>query len=505
MQEEGQPQALPDKQKGQLHLDLPPTTPMSPSLSPGLVLSRTGLSVEAVDARRAQIMAHFIASPKLGASATRQPFLSSTSSSSASLAYKLQSPKMQPFTPSGGRKTSIDMLNWFTGSQAGKSHVLNAYPSAGADSATSDNSNFSGSGAVPESPFSTLSANPLKTDLTDAVRQAENDRAAKSGAMNVPQFKLPSLAKTVDNNNINRHESVDSIKSAESDPTLASQSPLTQSRGLGSPPFTSIQARSAGVRWTAEQDKALTAAVGKYGAKHWKLVADLVPNRNHVQCRQRWKKVLRPGLVKGPWTPEEDEILIKLVEENKDSLVWSAIAEKVPGRTAKQCREHWCLFLDPNINRTKWSPEEDTLLVSLYEKIGSRWAEIKCQFVGRTENAVKTRFKSLMRAKAREWSKEEDLKLLELYHSYGNDWAQIASKMPNRTRSVVQARYKHLSEAKEQPSASLSKPMAPPEIPAMLSAHNDTTPPQTTKLLQQLADLTSSLRTSSKYSDVKLS
>jgi len=42
--------------------------------------------------------------------------------------------------------------------------------------------------------------------------------------------------------------------------------------------------------------------------------------------------------VKGPWTEEEDNIVLKLVEQNGPQK-WTLIAEHLPGRIGKQCRE----------------------------------------------------------------------------------------------------------------------------------------------------------------------
>lgn len=56
--------------------------------------------------------------------------------------------------------------------------------------------------------------------------------------------------------------------------------------------------------WTAEEDDLLRSAVQQYGGRNWKKISDQIPERTDVQCLHRWQKVLRPGLVKGPWTPE---------------------------------------------------------------------------------------------------------------------------------------------------------------------------------------------------------
>ena len=34
--------------------------------------------------------------------------------------------------------------------------------------------------------------------------------------------------------------------------------------------------------------------------------------RTDVQCLHRWNKVLKPGLLKGPWTEEEDTIVTQV-------------------------------------------------------------------------------------------------------------------------------------------------------------------------------------------------
>ena len=54
----------------------------------------------------------------------------------------------------------------------------------------------------------------------------------------------------------------------------------------------------------AVRDDVLRHAVAWNGARNWKTIAGLLKNRTDVQCLHRWQKVLKPGLVKGPWTEE---------------------------------------------------------------------------------------------------------------------------------------------------------------------------------------------------------
>jgi hypothetical protein len=42
--------------------------------------------------------------------------------------------------------------------------------------------------------------------------------------------------------------------------------------------------------------------VAQFDGKNWKEVARHIEGRTDVQCLHRWQKVLKPGLIKGPWT-----------------------------------------------------------------------------------------------------------------------------------------------------------------------------------------------------------
>lgn len=199
--------------------------------------------------------------------------------------------------------------------------------------------------------------------------------------------------------------------------------------------------------WDDVQDNALREAVERHNFKNWKAIADDVPgNHTHVQCLQRWSKVLKPGLIKGPWTEDEDELLKSAVTQEPKGN-WVAVASNVPGRTAKQCRERWSLCLNPTINKNPWTVEEDALLLRLHTEQGNAWAQIAHHLPGRTENATKSRFKSLERRKDREWSTEEDYIIVQ-GRKKKQDWDIIMQTMPktNRSKNAIKTRWHELVE-----------------------------------------------------------
>ncbi|KAH8702694.1 hypothetical protein GQ44DRAFT_784524 [Phaeosphaeriaceae sp. PMI808] len=91
---------------------------------------------------------------------------------------------------------------------------------------------------------------------------------------------------------------------------------------------------------------------------------------------------------RGPWSQHEDQWLVNLVARNGPHN-WVRISQEIGSRSPKQCRERYHQNLKPSLNHDPITPEEGELIEKMVAEMGKRWAEIARRLKGRSDNAVK--------------------------------------------------------------------------------------------------------------------
>lgn len=91
------------------------------------------------------------------------------------------------------------------------------------------------------------------------------------------------------------------------------------------------------------------------------------------------------------FTAEEDSRLIELVRIH-GNRAWKKIASIMKTRTTRQCRERYINYLSPDVTNGPWSVQEDSLLIEKVHEMGPKWSKIAKFFQNRSDVNIKNRY-----------------------------------------------------------------------------------------------------------------
>ena len=98
----------------------------------------------------------------------------------------------------------------------------------------------------------------------------------------------------------------------------------------------------------------------------------------------------KPKKTRNMFSKEEDEIIMSQVNI-RGSKRWASIAIFLKNRTAKQVRERWINYLSPDVLRKKWTQVEDDILQRLMKQNKCQWSKLTAYLPGRTDIMIKNR------------------------------------------------------------------------------------------------------------------
>ncbi|NXO75719.1 SNPC4 protein, partial [Sitta europaea] len=215
--------------------------------------------------------------------------------------------------------------------------------------------------------------------------------------------------------------------------------------------------------WTVEEIERLQQIAAKHNYLDWQIIAqELGTNRTPFQCLQKYQ-IYNKGLKRKEWTKEEDQMLLELVQEMRvgSHIPYKKIAYYMEGRDSAQLIYRWTKSVDPSLKKGPWTPEEDAMLMAAVKKYGAKdWYKIRREVPGRSDAQCRDRYlKALHRGlKKGKWSWEEEEQLIELVQKHGvGHWSKIASELPHRTNSQCLSKWSLMIGSKVLKRSELAK------------------------------------------------
>ncbi|XP_074527019.1 snRNA-activating protein complex subunit 4 [Halichoeres trimaculatus] len=221
-------------------------------------------------------------------------------------------------------------------------------------------------------------------------------------------------------------------------------------------------------RWTKEEVDLLKEVSKKHNERDWEAIAsDLGSGRSAFLCLQTFQRFVSDSLRNGSWTPAEDAQLKELVEKMRigNFIPYTQMSYFMEGRDHCQLIYRWTQVLDPNLKKGPWTKEEDELLLKAVAQYGEKeWWRMRSEVPGRTDGACRDRYLDCLKADTKRgpFDREEEILLLRLVEKHGvGRWSKIAAEIPHRTDAQCMRIWRKLSRRHPNKRCTKSRKPAP--------------------------------------------
>uniref|UniRef100_A0A8D3DG43 snRNA-activating protein complex subunit 4 n=1 Tax=Scophthalmus maximus TaxID=52904 RepID=A0A8D3DG43_SCOMX len=213
--------------------------------------------------------------------------------------------------------------------------------------------------------------------------------------------------------------------------------------------------------WSRDEVQVLRDESQRHKDRHWEGIAhNLGTGRiafmTAFMCLQTFQRFVSTSLRRSTWTPDEDDLLRMLVDKMRigNFIPYTQMSYFMEGRNPAQLIYRWNQVLDPSLKKGPWTKDEDELLLQAVSHHGEKnWWKIRLEVPGRTDSSCRDRYQDCLKSGRKRGAFDEQernlLLLLVQKHGVGR-WAKIAAEIPHRYDAQCLREWRKVREKKKR-------------------------------------------------------